>query len=200
MRQAGSVDATLNPPPRGDCPRFLVSQPVAGHPKPPYGFSNDAVLWYADLLRVHIPHRGLEPHKLIPIEKNVWTIPAFFPSPPRCSIWALIKPRAPRSPYGSCLGFSFRSCPTRLKCVRIGFRGLSRSRAASRTATPEGSKPFAGGRPYHERWMLDRSKTGWTIGAEPFNTFDLTIESAVRIGNKASVPPSLRAGTVPGCP
>ena len=25
MRQAGSVDATLNPPPRGDCPRFLVN-------------------------------------------------------------------------------------------------------------------------------------------------------------------------------
>lgn len=38
---------------------------------------------------------------------------------------------------------------------------------------------------------------GFHDRAEPLNTFDFAIESAVNDGKKASIPPRYRAGTVP---
>ena len=39
---------------------------------------------------------------------------------------------------------------------------------------------------------------GFHDRAEPLNTFDFAIESAVSDGNNASIPPAYGAGTVPG--
>ncbi len=46
--------------------------------------------------------------------------------------------------------------------------------------------------------MSQEAQKGFYDGAEPLKTFDFGIESAVSEGNKASIPPSHGAGTVPG--